>query len=160
MSDRVGVLFVCLGNICRSPLAEGAFRAHVKAAGLGDRFEIDSAGTGGWHVGEAPDPRSVAEARRNGIDISRQRGRQLVRDDFARFAHIVVMDDSNRRNTLKLARGDEARRVTRLLDEVPGGPDQVPDPYYGGEDGFTHVWDLVNTATAALLERLRAEHGA
>lgn len=160
MSQPIGVLFVCLGNICRSPLAEGAFRAHVEAAGLTARFDIDSAGTAGYHAGERPDPRSVAEARKNGLDISGQRSRKLVRADFARFAHIVVMDASNRRNTLELAEGaDDAAKVTRLLDEVRGGPSEVPDPYYGGRDGFTHVWTLVDGATAALLERIRAVHG-
>jgi len=159
MADRIGVVFVCLGNICRSPLAEGAFRAHVDAAGLGERFHIDSAGTGRWHVGEPPDPRSVSEARAHGVDIGRQRGRQLVRADFERFEHVVVMDDSNRRDASKLADGAARGRLSRLLDEIPGGVREVPDPYYGGEDGFAHVWDLVHGATAALLDRIRRQHG-
>ncbi len=160
MSERIGVLFVCLGNICRSPLAEGTFRAHVEAAGLGEHFEIDSAGTGGYHAGEGPDPRSVAEARKNGLDISGQRARKLVAADLDRFAYVVVMDDSNRRNTLRLARTPaQAARVSRLLDEVHGGPSEVPDPYYGGPDGFTHVWNLVDDATGALLKRIRAARG-
>lgn len=157
--DRVGVVFVCLGNICRSPLAEGAFRAHVTAAGLADRFDIDSAGTGAWHVGEPPDPRSIEEAAKHGIDISALRGRQFDRGDFARFAHVIAMDRSNRRDLLRHARSpaDEAR-VTLLLSELSEGPAEVPDPYYGARGGFGQVWRLVDAATAALLERLRKSH--
>ncbi len=157
---RVGVLFVCLGNICRSPLAEGAFRAHVEAAGLGDRFEIDSAGTGRWHVGEAPDPRSVEEARRHGIDISGQRARQFTTADYRRFDHIVVMDESNRCDVL-VGVDDPAdvARVSRLLDALDDGPEEVPDPYYGGPGGFRRVWTLVNDATGALLARIRRARG-
>ncbi|MCB9529023.1 MAG: low molecular weight phosphotyrosine protein phosphatase [Myxococcales bacterium] len=156
--EPVSVVFVCLGNICRSPLAEGAFRAHVEAAGLGARFVIDSAGTAGYHVGEGPDPRSVAVAKRAGVDISAQRARQLVRDDLGRFDHVVAMDGQNRRDLARLERlvGDRAA-VSLLLDEVGGG--QVPDPYYGGPEGFDRVWEMVHRATGALLDRIRRERG-
>ena len=156
----VHVLFVCLGNICRSPLAEGAFRRHVEAAGLTDRFVIDSAGTGHWHAGEPPHKRSIAEARRHGVDLSGQRARQVARDDFVRFDHLVAMDESNRRDLLARARTPAERaRITRLLDEVQGGPSEVPDPYYGGPEDYAHVWRLVDAATAALLARICAERG-
>ncbi len=149
------VLFVCLGNICRSPLAEGVFRHHVSQAGLQHAFEIDSAGTGGWHVGETPDPRSVAVARAHGVDISGQRARQFERGDLERFDEVLGMDLSNLRNMQALGRGDEPAQVGLLLAEVEGGSGaEVPDPYYGGHDGFGHVYRLVDEACAALLTRL------
>lgn len=156
MSEPVRVTFVCLGNICRSPLAEGAFRAHVTAAGLADRFEIDSAGTAGYHAGEGPDPRSVAVAKRMGHDIAQQRSRQFVEADFARFDYVIAMDGQNRRDLRRLAESaGQAADVTLLMDEVGGG--QVPDPYYGGADGFDRVWAMVYEATGALLDRIRRE---
>ncbi|MCB9536967.1 MAG: low molecular weight phosphotyrosine protein phosphatase [Myxococcales bacterium] len=147
----IRVCFVCLGNICRSPLAEGAFRRHVEAAGLADRFEIDSAGTGHWHAGEPPDPRSVAEAKKHGVDISRQRARQFVAADLQRFDVVCAMDGSNLRNLLAL--GEGAAEVAMLLDE------DVPDPYYGRGDGFARVWSMVDRGCADLLAALRARHG-
>lgn len=163
MADPIRVVFVCLGNICRSPLAEGAFTAHVERAGLSARFEIDSAGTGHWHVGERPDPRSVQIAAKMGVDITAQRGRQFTAGDFDRFDYVRAMDRSNLRNLEKLARGPEHRaKLALMLDELgvaERGPAEVPDPYYGGRDGFRHVWDLVDRATAALLERIRRERG-
>jgi protein-tyrosine phosphatase len=160
----IGVIFVCLGNICRSPLAEGTFRAHVEAAGLAEHFTIASAGTIGHHVGDAPDPRSVAVAKRHHIDISAQRGRRFVRDDHQRFDYIVVMDASNHRDVLALraaaagtASGSAQAAVTLLLDEIDGG--FVPDPYYGTADDYQRVWELIHPATAALLARIRRERG-
>ncbi len=149
--SKLRVCFVCLGNICRSPLAEGAFRRHVEAAGLGDRFEIDSAGTGRWHVGEPPDPRSVAEAKKNGVDISRQRARQFVAADLQRFDVVCAMDRNNLRDLLAL--GEGTAEVAMLLDE------DVPDPYYGRGDGFARVWSMVDRGCADLLTALRARHG-
>ncbi len=146
------VCFVCLGNICRSPLAEGLFRHHVTQAGLQADFEIDSAGTGGWHVGEAPDRRSVEVARRHGLDISHQSARKFVAADLDRFDHVVAMDASNLSNIRRLGSGRAA--VTMLLDETGGG--EVPDPYYGAGDGFERVYTMVDAACAALLERLRS----
>lgn len=163
----IGVIFVCLGNICRSPLAEGTFRAHVEAAGLAEHFTIASAGTIGHHVGDAPDPRSVAVAKRHRIDISAQRGRRFVRDDHQRFDYIVVMDASNHRDVLALraaagtasgsGSGSAQAAVTLLLDEIDGG--FVPDPYYGTADDYQRVWELIHPATAALLARIRRERG-
>lgn len=134
------VLFVCLGNICRSPLAEGAFRKVVEDLGAGERVLIDSAGTGGWHQGEAPDPRSIAVAARNGIDISAQRARQVVKADFSRFEYILAMDNSNLTNLRKLSPAETPARL-RLFLEAEGM--DVPDPYYGGPAGFETVFRMV-----------------
>lgn len=159
MLSGMRILFVCLGNICRSPLAEGIFRKHVEAAGLGDRFDIDSAGTGDWHIGEAPDKRAQATAHSKGLDISGLRGRQFSVEDFSRFDRIVVMDSANHRDVSKLAANDEqAGRVEFLLDyaEDSDGID-VPDPYFGGDDGFEHVYALIDGACQNLLTSLRRE---
>ena len=156
------VLFVCLGNICRSPLAEGAFRRHVEAAGLADKFEIDSAGTGDWHVGDPPDPRSIRVAQKHGVDLTTLRGRQIRPADLQRFDEIFAMDRANLRDIKRLAGGSSRARISLLLEETanPNGSKagealDVPDPYYGGPDGFEHVWTLVDEACGALLERLR-----
>ncbi|MDX1438264.1 MAG: low molecular weight protein-tyrosine-phosphatase [Rubricoccaceae bacterium] len=162
MSDRpIRVLFVCLGNICRSPLAEGIFREKVNTAGLGNRFEVDSAGTGSWHVGDRPDARMMRTASGRGIDLSGLRGRQVQREDLERFDHVFVMDRSNLHDTLYLdPNGDHGTRV-RLFREFDPEPDdyQVPDPYYGGPDGFDHVFDIVERTSEAILERLREIYG-
>jgi protein-tyrosine phosphatase len=148
------VLFVCLGNICRSPLAECVFRSHVERAGLQDAFEIDSAGTGGWHVGEAPDRRSVEVAARHGIDISAQQARKFVAGDLERFDEVLYMDLINLTAICQLGAGPA--RVGLLLDEVAGSSgDQVPDPYYGGRDGFEQVFRMVDQACGSLLDRVR-----
>jgi protein-tyrosine phosphatase len=151
---RTRVLFVCLGNICRSPLAEGVFLHLVRGAGLVDRFEVDSAGTGDWHVGEWPDPRSVEVARRHGVELP-SRARQVTRDDLDTFDHVLAMDRENLRELQRLARPG-ARAETRLLrahDPVRDG-DDVPDPYYGGPSGFDLVYDMVHRSCAALLAEL------
>lgn len=147
---------VCLGNICRSPLAEGIMR--TKLFGQAE-FEIDSAGTGGWHVGDPPDPRSVAIARQNGLDISAQRGRQFVVTDFDRFDHIFVMDNSNYRDVSRMARSDQDReKVSLILDALfPGENVDVPDPYYGTGDGFANVYDMLDQACEVLGTNLRRE---
>ena len=152
------VLFVCLGNICRSPLAEGVFRHHVERAGFGDAFAIDSAGTGGWHVGEAPDLRSVQVARKHGVDISGQRARKFTAADLDDFDEVFAMDRANLVD-IERSRSDSSRaRVGLLLDESEGPRGaEVPDPYYGGAGGFDHVFGLVDAASAALLERLRGD---
>ena len=151
--ETISVLFVCLGNICRSPLAEGIFRSLVEQEGLVDRFEVDSAGTGSWHVGNPPHPGSIAVAHDHGVDIRGQRSRQLRPYDLDRYDWIVAMDSSNVRNIRRMeAAGDEAR-VVRLLEAVPGVPDDVPDPYYEG--GFDSVYDLVETGCRALLRTLQ-----
>ena len=155
--NTIRVVFVCLGNICRSPLAEGAFTAHVNARGLSDRFAVDSAGTSGYHVGEHPDPRSIEVAARHHVDISQQRSRQFVARDLHEFDYVIAMDRSNRRNMLSLGQSGGQAPVTLLMDEVPGATKEVPDPYYGGLQGFDTVWSMVNEATDALLNRILME---
>jgi protein-tyrosine phosphatase len=152
------VLFLCLGNICRSPLAEGAFRALLDARGLAESFHVDSAGTGSWHAGEPPDPRSIAEALRHGVDISAQRARQLTPDDFRRFDWIVAMDRTNL-TTAQSRRPEGARaRVIAFMPFVPGATVRdVPDPYYGGAEGFAEVWDLLSRGMPPLLDAILAE---
>jgi protein-tyrosine phosphatase len=155
--DRpVRVLFVCLGNICRSPLAEGLFRHHVEQEGLSGRFEIDSAGTGPWHVGEQPDPRMRSTASRHGLDISQQRGRQLQRQDLLYYDHVFVMDKHNLHDALSLdPDGDHGTRVRlfREFDPQPGDY-QVPDPYSGGQRGFDEVFEIVDRTSRVILARL------
>ncbi len=160
MSRPVRVLFVCLGNICRSPLAEGVFRDKVRAAGLDGIIDIDSAGTGAWHVGNPPDRRMMATAKRQGVDISAQRARQFVDTDLADFDHILAMDKSNLHDILFLDAGDDfGHRVTlfRQWDPEPGDY-EVPDPYYGGDAGFEHVYEIVNRTAEALLKGLAAHY--
>src|SRR3954454_18315426 len=153
------VLFVCMGNICRSPTAEGAFRRLVREEGLEDEIEIDSAGTGGWHVGEPPDARATDAARRRGIDLDGA-ARQFSAADFDRFDLILAMDEENRRDLLRLAPDDETRAKVRLFrefDPASNGRDlDVPDPYFGGEQGFEHVLDLVDAAARGLLDEIRS----
>ncbi|WP_420140783.1 low molecular weight protein-tyrosine-phosphatase [Sphingomonas sp.] len=149
------VLFVCLGNICRSPLAEAALRA--RAAGAGLDLLVDSAGTGPWHVGEPPDPRSQATARAHGIDISNYRGRQVKPEDFRRFTHILALDHDNLAGLRRIAPADATAEVGLLLDHVPGLAGQaVADPYYGDDDGFATTWAQVDAAARALVTRLTA----
>jgi protein-tyrosine phosphatase len=151
------ILFVCLGNICRSPAAEGVMRQLVAQAGLSGRIEVSSAGTGGWHAGELPDARMRAAAARRGYSLQ-SRARQLVREDFGRQDLIVVMDDDNQARVLALA-GSEADKlkVRRLCEFCSKFTDtEVPDPYYGGPAGFEHVLDLLEDGCAGLLKALRA----
>lgn len=153
------LLFVCLGNICRSPTAEGAMRSLVDEAGLQDEIEIDSAGTGGWHVGSSADPRAVAAARTRGITLAGC-ARQVEQDDLDDFDLVIAMDSANMRELQRLARTDEQRAKVRLLREFdPAGVDgdlDVPDPYYGAASGFEEVLDLVQAACAGLLAQIRA----
>jgi protein-tyrosine phosphatase len=150
------VLFVCLGNICRSPLAEGAFRTETERRGLD--FETDSAGTGGWHVGRAPDPRAIAVAARHGIDISQSRARQIQLGDFHRFDHIVALDSDNLRELRDLQPADGRARLSLLLDHVEGREGEaVADPYYGNEEYFVRAWRDVTQAAGALVRKLAAE---
>ncbi len=162
MPDRpIRVLFVCLGNICRSPLAEGAFRKKVEEGGFADLFEIDSAGTGSWHVGQKADARMRSTAKRRGVNLDDLRGRQIDRDDLNSFDHVFAMDRNNLQDTLFLdPNGDHGTRV-RLFREFDPEPDdyQVPDPYYGGPDGFDHVFDIVDRTSEAILNRFREIYG-
>jgi len=154
------VLFVCMGNICRSPTAEGVFRDVAGRSGLGEVLHIDSAGTGDWHVGAAPDRRAIAAARRRGYDLSALRARQVEPADFARFGWILAMDRQNLRALEALRPPEFPGHVGLLLAVAPDlGVDEVPDPYYGGPEGFENVLDLVEQASMALLTRVRAGLG-
>jgi protein-tyrosine phosphatase len=157
----VRILFVCLGNICRSPTAEGVMRHIVREQGLEDAIEIDSAGTGGWHVGSPPDERATAAARRRSIALAGA-ARQFSPDDFSRYDLILAMDAENARDLLALAPSEQAAAKVRLLREFDPASDgsgdlDVPDPYYGGPGGFDEVLDMVEAATHGLLDRLRAD---
>ena len=148
------VLFVCHGNICRSPMAEGAFRAAAEADGLA--VTIDSAGTAAYHVGEPPDPRAQEMARRHGADIGGLRGRQLVAADFRRFTHVLVMDHANLADARAIVPEDAVCQPQLLLDLVPGREGAaVADPYYGGEEHFEDTWADVSRAAAELVQALR-----
>ena len=152
----IRVLFICLGNICRSPTAEGVFRRLAKEAGVEESIVIDSAGTGDWHVGSPPDERAAAAAARRGYDLSALRARQVSREDFADFDYILAMDEQNLGALEKLAPREHAHKV-RLFTEFSSTPTRaVPDPYHGGADGFERVLDLVEAACRGLLDELRA----
>lgn len=157
----VRVCFVCLGNICRSPTAEGVMRALIERAGLTEHVELDSAGTGAYHVGERPDRRSAAAARQRGIEL-RGRARQFEISDFDEFDYIVAMDAANYRDLRVLCRTDDhAEKLSLLRDFDPDSPrgSSVPDPYYGGARGFDDVLDICEAGCRHLLERLRETHG-
>ncbi|MCB4809324.1 low molecular weight phosphotyrosine protein phosphatase [Tamlana sp. 62-3] len=145
------ILMVCLGNICRSPLAEGILKAK-----LPKHFTVDSAGTSNYHIGDAPDRRSVAVAEVNGLDISNLRGRQFKVSDFDAFDLIYVMDDSNYKNVVKLARNDDdVAKVSMILNEVyPNENYNVPDPYYGGDKGFETVYNMLDEACTIIANKL------
>ncbi|MGD9572109.1 MAG: low molecular weight protein-tyrosine-phosphatase [Thermoleophilia bacterium] len=154
----VRVCFVCLGNICRSPTAEAVMRARVREAGLEDEILIESAGTGAWHAGHPPDARASAEAAARGVRME-GRARQFEPEDFARFDLILAMDERNLGDLRAIAPDAAARaRVRMLRDFDPARPDDrsVPDPYYGGPDGFTEVFDMVDAACTGLLDHLQA----
>lgn len=165
----VTVLFVCLGNICRSPTADGILRHQLKEAGLSQHIEVDSAGTGDWHIGKAPDPRTVAAARQRGYDLSTLRARQVQAEDFHRFDHVLAMDRSNLEHLQAMQPADSRAELRLLLDFHPRRerPDallsrcagEVPDPYYGEAEGFEEVLDLVEQACAGLLQHIRQRHG-
>jgi protein-tyrosine phosphatase len=157
----VRLLFVCLGNICRSPTAEGVMRALVVRAGLRESIELDSAGTGAWHVGSPPDARASAAARKRGIELDGA-ARQVRVEDFSDFHLVLAMDSSNMRDLRRLAPGEQERERVRLLrefdpastDQDPTHPLDVPDPYYGAGDGFEEVLDLVQAACEGLLAQI------
>ncbi|MEX2581690.1 MAG: low molecular weight protein-tyrosine-phosphatase [Gemmatimonadota bacterium] len=157
-SDRQSILFVCLGNICRSPLAESVFRHLVREEGVEHRFEIDSAGTSGYHVGDPPDARSVATARARGVEV-RGTSRQLDAADLRRFDYVIVMDRENLANVERLVGSAGGSTRVHLLREwdPERGSDDVPDPYYGGPRGFDDVHDIVERSCRALLAHLLGE---
>jgi protein-tyrosine phosphatase len=149
------LLFVCLGNICRSPMAEGVFRRIAEEEGVAHLFEIDSAGLGDWHIGQAPDRRAQGAARRRGIDISGQSARQIARADYARFDLLLAMDSSNFEELVQLAPKDARHKIRRFLDFAPhAGTKDVPDPFYGEREGFDHALDLIEEAARGLLAGL------
>lgn len=146
------ILFVCLGNICRSPLAEGALRAEAQRLNLD--LIVDSAGTGNWHAGEPPDARAVAVAARNGVDISALRARQIRPADFRRFTHVIALDHDNLADLKRLAPADAAAELSLLLDHVPGREGQaVADPWFGDAAGFDVTWAEATAAARGLAER-------
>ncbi len=154
----VRVLFVCMGNICRSPLAQGVFEDVLRREGLENEVFVDSAGTGSWHVGEPPDERAQRSARLRGLDLSSQRARRLRPEDCERFDYILFMDEENRRLVEPLCKGDTAE-VRLFLDYAPEFPQrEIPDPYYGGREGFELVMDLVEAASEGLLEAIRRRY--
>lgn len=157
----VRVLFVCLGNICRSPICQGVFEEVVRRAGMSEEIEADSAGTHGfYHAGEPPDPRAQESARRRGIDISAQRARLLEREDCERFDYVLTMDDENYERVAALCRGAGTKTVVRpFLDFAPDRPErEVPDPYGGGPEGFELAMDLAEAASEGLLKDIRERH--
>ncbi len=150
---RPAILFVCLGNICRSPLAEAAFRS--EAARIGLDVMADSAGTSDWHVGEPPDARAIAVARAHGVEIAGYRGRQVTPDDFERFDHVVALDLANLAKLRALRPAGSRAALSLLLDHVPGREGEpVADPYYGADDGFDTTWADVTAGARALARRL------
>ena len=161
MPQEISVLFVCLGNICRSPLAEGVFRHVLDEAGLSDRFLVDSAGTGSWHVGESPDHRSARSAATHGVTLTGH-ARQVQPEDFRRFEYIMAMDQSNLSHLQQYREGVGGAAALYLLREFDpeGGPGaEVPDPYYGGPNGFEEVYDIVDRSCRHLLDHILEEHG-
>lgn len=154
-SSRTSVLFVCLGNICRSPLAEGVFRHLVEEAGRLDEFEIDSAGTGAWHVGEPPDGRSSLVASQHGIELD-SFARQVVPEDFDRFDYVIGMDHDNMRTLVRMAEAGGSDATVSLLRafEADADGEEVPDPYYGGSSGFENVYQMVKRSCEGLLEHI------
>jgi len=157
---EVRVLFVCMGNICRSPVAEGVFRRVLEGAGLSEKVYVDSAGTHSYHIGAPPDTRSQATALRRGLDLSRLRARRVTVADFAEFDYLLAMDRDNLGDLLELCQDSTLwNRVQLVLDFAPHLPErEVPDPYYGGADGFDRVMDLVEEAAQGLLAYLRERH--
>jgi protein-tyrosine phosphatase len=152
------LVFVCLGNICRSPTAHGVMRHLVREAGLSDRISVDSAGTGDWHLGEPPDARTQATAKRRGITLD-HRAQRFTAKDFARYDLILAMDRTNRRDLERMAPTDADRAKIHLLRSFdPAAPKdaEVPDPYYGGAQGFEEVYDVCDAACRGLLAHLRA----
>jgi protein-tyrosine phosphatase len=151
---KQSILFVCLGNICRSPLAEGVFRAVLIERGMADDFVIDSAGMGDWHLGQAPDPRAIAVARTNGLDISGQRARGLRQEDFRRFDLILGMDHKNIAELHEIAPDAFRDKIHLFLDAAGSGAKEVPDPYFGDAAGFDETYRLIRAASEGLAETL------
>ncbi|MCV6637047.1 low molecular weight protein-tyrosine-phosphatase [Candidatus Albibeggiatoa sp. nov. NOAA] len=155
----VKVLFVCMGNICRSPTAEGVFHHLVQQANLQDKIDIDSAGTHAYHIGEPPDLRSQQAAMQRGIDMSHLRARRVAKDDFEKFDYILAMDRNNYAILQQVCPKGKEHKLSMFLDFAPDlNVKEVPDPYYGGSKGFEHVLDLVEAASRGLLDDIRQQH--
>jgi len=155
----VKVLFVCLGNICRSPTAEGVFRTLVRAQGMEEIVQIDSAGTHAYHVGAPPDARAQAAATRRGVDLSALRGRQVTCHDIESFDYILAMDRENLANLLALSPRGHEHKISLFLEFTPSRPErEVPDPYFGGATGFDRVLDMIEEAAIGLLDHIRRNH--
>jgi len=154
--SKVSILFICMGNICRSPTAHGVFQHMVEQTGLSRQVEIDSAGTHAYHLGNPPDARAQAAARRRGIDLSMQRARRVQSTDFKRFDYILAMDEENLKSLRTICPPQHAHKLSLLMEYAPElRMREVPDPYYGGASGFEQVLDLVEAASIGLLRHLR-----
>ena len=155
--SRVNVMFVCLGNICRSPTAHGIFAAMVKEEGLDEQIRVDSCGTSGWHIGNPPDPRSIAMAAERGFDLSVLRASQIQRADFETFDYVLAMDEQNLIDLRQVAPEDYRGCLDLFLSfDDENSAREVPDPYYGGEEGFVLAVDLIEAASRKLLAHIRA----
>ena len=155
----IKVLFVCMGNICRSPTAEGVFRHVVKEAGLADKIHIDSAGTHAYHIGNPPDPRAQEAAGRRQINLNSQRARKIKAVDFDQFDYVIAMDHSNYSDLDSLRPGEQHDNLKLFLEYSENfDEDEVPDPYYGGDQGFEHVLDMVEDASRGLLASIQKKH--
>jgi len=158
--ETVSVLFVCMGNICRSPTAEGVFEKLVTETNLSGVVQIDSAGTHTYHVGESPDNRASLAAQRRGIDLSGKKARRVQEADFEAFDYVLAMDSSNYEDLATLCLPEHRPKLHLFLDFAPElGLRDVPDPYYGGATGFERVLDLIEAASNGLLARIRQQHG-
>ena len=152
---NTSVLFVCLGNICRSPTAQGVFESLVQSRGLEERISVDSCGTGEWHIGHPPDRRAAAEALLRGYDLSHLRARQLSSGDFERFDYLLAMDNQNLADMRAMCPSGLEGRLSLFLTHAPdAGLAEVPDPYYGGDQGFSRVLDLIEAASEGLLTEI------
>jgi protein-tyrosine phosphatase len=158
-TNKIAVLFVCMGNICRSPTAHGVFESLVKSNGLSDVIQVDSAGTHAYHVGEPPDTRSQQTAIAHGVDLSYQRARRAEREDFQRFDYVLAMDRDNYRNLKAICPKNLEQRLHLFMDFAKEMNEQeVPDPYYGGKGGFERVYNMVQAAADGLLEDIRSRY--
>ncbi|UCC57226.1 MAG: low molecular weight phosphotyrosine protein phosphatase [Gammaproteobacteria bacterium] len=156
----IRILFVCMGNICRSPTAQGVFEYLVSSEELSDAIAIDSAGTYAYHIGELPDARARAAALKRGIDLGNQRARRIMESDFQEFDYVLAMDHENYNDLTEICPSDQAGKLRLFLDFAPElGVREVPDPYYGGSTGFERVLDLVEHASRGLLAAIRQQHG-
>ncbi|MCU7958534.1 MAG: low molecular weight phosphotyrosine protein phosphatase [gamma proteobacterium symbiont of Bathyaustriella thionipta] len=155
---KIRVLFVCMGNICRSPTAHGVFEKAVADAGLSDHILVDSAGTHAYHIGEQPDARSQDTARQRGVDLSTQRARRVDRDDFSRFDYVLAMDEDNYQILYQQCPAEYRQRLQLFMEYATDRPEsEVPDPYYGGAGGFERVFDMVEEASAGLLNTIQKD---